>query len=105
MIHVTFVQPDGSRSTVEARAGESAMQAAVSNAIAGIEAECGGSMSCATCHVHVTDDWRAKVGGPSDFEDAMLDIVEGPRTEASRLSCQIEMSDTLDGLVLKVPFE
>ncbi|MCB1361218.1 MAG: 2Fe-2S iron-sulfur cluster binding domain-containing protein [Rhodobacter sp.] len=101
----TWILPDGREITAEVTAGHSLMEAAVAANVPGIIGECGGTMSCATCHVHVTDDWRAKVGGPSDFEDAMLDIVEGPRTEASRLSCQIEMSDTLDGLVLKVPFE
>ena len=101
----TWILPDGREITAEVTAGHSLMEAAVAANVPGIIGACGGTMSCATCHVHVTDDWRAKVGGPSDFEDAMLDIVEGPRTEASRLSCQIEMSDTLDGLVLKVPFE
>ena len=101
----TWILRDGREITAEVPAGHSLMEAAVSASIPGIIGECGGTMSCATCHVHVTDGWRDKVGGPSDFEDAMLDIVEGPRTEASRLSCQIEMSDALDGLVLKVPFE
>ena len=101
----TWILPDGREITAEVTAGHSLMEAAVAANVPGIIGECGGTMSCATCHVHVTDDWRAKVGGPSDFEDAMLDIVEGPRTEASRLSCQIEMSADLDGLVLKVPFE
>ncbi|PHP65955.1 (2Fe-2S)-binding protein [Zhengella mangrovi] len=103
MIHVTFVQPDGSRSTVEARAGESAMQAAVSNAIAGIEAECGGSMSCATCHCYVGDGWFEKTGERGETETDMLEFAQHEMRPESRLACQITMSDELDGLTLFVP--
>ncbi|CAG0909493.1 unnamed protein product [Cyprideis torosa] len=79
------------------------MEAAVANNIVGVDGECGGSLSCATCHVFVADDWADKTGGPKDFEDAMLDATEAERTDASRLSCQIVADDSLDGLHLIVP--
>ena len=65
--------------------------------------ECGGNLSCATCHVQVDAAWVARVGGPSDFDDAMLDATEAARTDTSRLSCQIKMTAVLDGIVLHVP--
>ncbi|MFC3118590.1 2Fe-2S iron-sulfur cluster-binding protein [Jhaorihella thermophila] len=79
------------------------MQAAVANNVPGIIGECGGCLSCATCHVYVDPAWREATGTPEDMEDAMLDIAEGARRPESRLSCQIEASPELDGLVLIVP--
>ena len=103
MIHVTFVQPDGSAATVEARPGDSVMQAAVSHGVPGIEAECGGSMSCATCHCHVDPAWFARTGGPGDAEMDMLEFADSHVGETSRLACQIRLGDTLDGLVVHIP--
>lgn len=102
MVKITFVQPDGSRSTVEAKPGLTAMEAAKSNAIAGIDAECGGACACATCHVYVAPDWVQRVGKPSSMEEDMLDLAFDVKPE-SRLSCQIKLDDTLDGLELHVP--
>lgn len=100
---VTWKTPDGSEITAEVADGISMMQAALDNNVDGIIGECGGTMSCATCHVFVDPAWMDKVGVPGDFEEAMLDITEAERTERSRLSCQIEASPDLDGLVLIVP--
>ena len=79
------------------------MEAAVANNVPRVIGECGGSLSCATCHVYVDDTWAAKTGTAGEFEDAMLDVAEAERRGTSRLSCQIRMSAELDGLVLHVP--
>lgn len=99
----TWTLPDGSKKTAEVAAGVNLMEAAVANAIPEIEGACGGCLSCATCHVFVDLDWLDKVAEVGDFEDAMLDATEVERTDASRLSCQIEMNAELDGISLTVP--
>ena len=98
---VTFVQPDGTRQDVEAEIGYSVMEAAILNGIRGIEAECGGACSCATCHVHVDPDWLAKLPEMEPMEDAMLDAAND-RQPNSRLSCQLEVTEDYDGLVVTV---
>lgn len=100
---VTWILPDGSEISAEVAEGLSLMEAAVAHNVPGVVGECGGNLSCATCHVHVADAWADRVGGPEDFEDAMLDTVEAARVPTSRLSCQIRASAALDGLVLIVP--
>ena len=100
---VTWKLPDGSEITAEVAEGLSMMEAAVAQNVPGVVGECGGNLSCATCHMQVAEDWAARVGGPDDFEDAMLDTVEAARGATSRLSCQIRASADLDGLVLIVP--
>ena len=100
---VTWILPDGAEVSAEVGEGLSLMEAAVARNLPGVVGECGGNLSCATCHVQVAEDWAAHVGGPDDFEDAMLDTVEAARTPTSRLSCQIKASADLDGLVLIVP--
>jgi 2Fe-2S ferredoxin len=102
MAKLIFIQPDGTRQDVEAAAGKSAMEAAVGNNIPGIDAECGGSCSCATCHVIVDDAWAGRLPPKSRDEDATLDYAAGVRPN-SRLSCQINVSAALDGLVLHLP--
>lgn len=102
MAKITFIQHDGSRQTVDATPGITVMEAAKLNDVPGIEAECGGGCSCATCHVYITEAWREKVGKPSDVEEDMLDIAFDVRDE-SRLSCQIKVTPELDGLVVEVP--
>jgi 2Fe-2S ferredoxin len=99
----TWILPDGTQKTADVPAGHNLMEGAVAANIPNVIGECGGTLSCATCHVYVDDAWRAKTGEAGDFEDAMLDVTEAERTAASRLSCQIEMSDDLDGIVLRVP--
>ncbi|KAA0921147.1 2Fe-2S iron-sulfur cluster-binding protein [Aquicoccus porphyridii] len=100
---VTWKLPDGGEKTAQVENGTSMMQAAVDNNVPGIIGECGGTLSCATCHVYVDDAWADQTGGADDFEDAMLDVAEAERRATSRLSCQIEADDALDGLVLIVP--
>ncbi|MGE0626878.1 MAG: 2Fe-2S iron-sulfur cluster-binding protein [Hyphomicrobiaceae bacterium] len=102
MAKITYIQPDGNSTTVDAAPGNTVMEAAKINDIAGIEAECGGACACATCHVYIDETWREKVGGPSDMENDMLDFAFDVREE-SRLSCQIKITEDLDGLVVKVP--
>ncbi|MEO0799179.1 MAG: 2Fe-2S iron-sulfur cluster-binding protein [Pseudomonadota bacterium] len=102
MAKITFIQPDGSKQTVEVAAGVTVMEAAKLNLIDGIEAECGGACACATCHVYVAEAWGEKAGKPGAMEEDMLDFAFDVR-ETSRLSCQIKVSDDLDGLEVLVP--
>jgi 2Fe-2S ferredoxin len=102
MPQITFVQHDGTRQTVEGQTGMTVMETAKKNSIEGIEAECGGACACATCHVYVDEAWREKVGGPSEMEEDMLDFAFDVQP-SSRLSCQIKVTDELDGLIVRVP--
>lgn len=102
MPKVTYIQPDGETSVVEAVPGDSLMETAIDNDVDGIVAECGGACSCATCHVYVEPEWLGKLPPPDALEDGMLDCVL-ERHSNSRLSCQIRITDELDGLVVKVP--
>lgn len=101
---VTFII-DGSPTSLEADEGDSVMMTAVQNGLDGIIGECGGSLSCATCHVYVGEDWIDKVGGAGDDENELLDGAVSARRPGSRLSCQIELGDELDGLTVEVPPE
>jgi len=100
---VTWKLPDGSAVEATIDYGQNLMEAAVANNVQGVVGECGGSLSCATCHVYVEDTWAGKTGVVGDFEDAMLDMADGDRHSNSRLSCQIEAHPDLDGLILVVP--
>lgn len=102
MVKITFLQDDGSRQEVEAAPGLTVMEAAKSEDVPGIDAECGGACACATCHVYVEPEWVDVVGKPSEMEEDMLDFAFDVREE-SRLSCQIRVTEKLDGLVVKVP--
>ena len=100
---VTWKLPDGGEISADVANGTNMMQAAVENNVPNVIGECGGTLSCATCHVYVNDAWFAKTGDVNDFEEAMLDVAEAEAQPTSRLSCQIVASDELDGLVLMVP--
>ena len=102
MGRVTYIESNGERHQVNLENGQSIMQGALDNLIEGILGECGGCCSCATCHCYVDDAWLEKVGAPDDMEKDMLDSVVDPKS-SSRLSCQIQMSDDLDGLVVRLP--
>jgi ferredoxin, 2Fe-2S len=102
MPKITYVQPDGSQIDAEADVGSTVMETAIRNGVPGIVAECGGSCTCATCHVYVDDKWAETVGEPSMMEEDMLDFAFDVRP-TSRLSCQIKVKDELDGLVVHVP--
>jgi 2Fe-2S ferredoxin len=99
----TWKLADGREITHDVAAGVSLMEAATARGVPGIIGECGGSMSCATCHVVVDPAWTDRAGPPSAFEEDMLDITEAGRQSTSRLSCQIKMSAALDGIVVSVP--
>ncbi len=103
MPKVIFVEADGKESVIDATIGESVMAAAAKNGVRGIVAECGGNKSCATCHVWVRDDHFASVGQPDHSEDDLLDLGVEERRATSRLSCQIVVTEELDGLVVDVP--
>ena len=102
MAKITFIQHNGSEETVEGHNGMSVMETAVKNMIPGIDADCGGACACATCHVYVETEWMSKVGSRAQMEEDMLDFAFDVR-DTSRLSCQIKISDTLDGLRVRVP--
>ena len=102
MAKITFIQPDGSAQTVEGEAGMTVMETAKKHLVPGIEAECGGACACATCHVYVDPEWRERVGPPAEMEEDMLDFAFDVREE-SRLSCQIKVTDGLDGLMVRIP--
>jgi 2Fe-2S ferredoxin len=98
---VVYVENDGTERVVGTVNGENVMAAAVRTGVKGIVGECGGQLSCATCHVWVRAEFRDKVGGPGELESDLLDMGVTDFTEASRLSCQIKMCDELDGLVVE----
>jgi len=103
MPSITYISHDGVTTTLEVRAGVSVMEGAVRNGVAGIDADCGGSCSCATCHVYVDPAWAGRVGPPaSDDENDLLGLA-AERQPNSRLSCQIKVSEALDGLVVRMP--
>ena len=102
MAKITYIQPDGTQNVVEAKVGWSVMEGAIKNRVRGIDADCGGACACATCHVYVDEAWREKTGSPSAMEESMLDFAEGVQ-EGSRLSCQIKVTDALDGLIVRLP--
>jgi 2Fe-2S ferredoxin len=101
MPKISFVDAAGSAVEVEAKAGLTVMEVAVDNNIAGMVAECGGACACATCHTYVDEAWLGRLPAMDDMEDAMLDSALDRRPN-SRLSCQIEFTDDLDGLALTV---
>jgi 2Fe-2S ferredoxin len=102
MPKITYIEHGGTSRTVEAEIGATVMEVALRNEITGIVAECGGSCTCATCMVHVEERWRATVGPPSAEEEDMLDTAFDVRPN-SRLSCQIKVTEALDGLVVRTP--
>jgi ferredoxin, 2Fe-2S len=102
MAKITFIQHNGSEQTVEGHAGMTVMETAVKNMVPGIDADCGGACACATCHVYVDPGWLEKTGQRNPMEEDMLDFAFDVRDE-SRLSCQIKVSDALDGLRVRVP--
>lgn len=102
MITLTFIHHDGAREEVSAKEGVSVMRAAVDNGVPGIDGECGGSMSCATCHIFVDEAWTERVGPAGEDERFMLEFAPDVRA-SSRLACQVRLDAGLDGLVVHVP--
>lgn len=104
MVKITYISQDGDTYTLDAEPGASLMQLATSEGIPGIIGECGGVLSCATCHVYVDGAWVKYLKPPSQAERDMLSFAEAP-TKTSRLCCQIKVSKDLDGLTVRIPEE
>jgi 2Fe-2S ferredoxin len=102
MAKITYIEFSGKEHVVEVKNGMSVMEGAVKNLIPGIDADCGGACACATCHVYVDKAWLEKLEPMQEMEKTMLDFAEGVEGN-SRLSCQIKVSDALDGLVVRTP--
>ena len=103
MAQITWKSEDGTEVSADIKDGLNLMEAAIANDVPNIDGDCGGCLSCATCHVFVDDAWLAKTGEVDDVEDTMLEMTDVERRDNSRLSCQIIASAELDGLVLYVP--
>jgi len=103
MPKINYIEPHGANHSIDVPAGMSVMQGAVNNSIDGILAECGGSCACATCHVYVDPAWLDKLEPMAETEDDMLECTASQRRDNSRLSCQIVVSEALDGLVVRLP--
>ena len=102
MAKITYIEHDGTEHVIDAKSGMTVMEGAVKNMVPGIDAECGGACACATCHVYVDEAWMDVVGRPEEMEEDMLDFGFDVR-ENSRLSCQITVTDELEGLVVRIP--
>jgi 2Fe-2S ferredoxin len=102
MPKITYIDKDGTTRIAEAEIGSTVMETAIRNNVPGIVAECGGACSCATCHVHIDEAWSAIVGPPSPMEEDMLDFAFDVKP-TSRLSCQIKVTEALDGLIVRTP--
>ena len=102
MPKITYITADEKKYEIDIQNGLTVMEGAVQNDIPGIDADCGGGMACATCHVYVKDDWFDKLTPKEDGEEDMLDMAFEPKKN-SRLSCQIIISDELDGLTVNIP--
>ena len=102
MSKITYIEHSGKSHTIEVQNGLTVMEGAIQNNIPGIDADCGGSMACATCHVYVKEEWFNKLPKKEDGEEDMLDMAYEPN-KFSRLSCQLTVSDNLEGLVVNLP--
>ena len=102
MVKVTFVEFDKTELTVDADEGMSLMEVALQNGVPGIDADCGGACACATCHIYVDQNWVDKTGEAEQMEQDMLDFAFDV-TEQSRLSCQVKVTDDLDGIIINLP--
>ena len=102
MARITYIEFNGREHVVDVPAGLSVMEGAKKNDIPGIDADCGGGCSCGTCHVYVDPAWREQVGGRNPIEEATIEFADNVEAN-SRLSCQIKVSDELDGLIVRMP--
>jgi ferredoxin, 2Fe-2S len=102
MAKITYIDAGGVARTVDGELGSTVMETAIKNGVPGIEAECGGACACSTCHVYIDEAWREKTGEPSPMEEDMLDFAFEVKPN-SRLSCQIKVTEALDGLVVTTP--
>jgi 2Fe-2S ferredoxin len=102
MAKITYIEFNGAEHVVDVKPGMTVMEGAVKNNVPGIDADCGGACACATCHVYVDPAWTAKTGEKSAMEESMLDFADNVEAN-SRLSCQIRITEELDGLVVRMP--
>lgn len=102
MPRITYIEPNGTEHTHEVKLGMTVMEGAVHNNVPGILAECGGACACATCHVYIDPAWRSVIGEPEPMERGMIEFTAHPGP-GSRLSCQIKVTERLDGLVVRIP--
>lgn len=102
MVHITFIEHDGRRHAVDAEHGQTLMQVATQNGVRGILAECGGARVCGTCHCYIDDAWRVATATPCEDEKMLVEFSEHHRPD-SRLSCQIQVSPAMDGMVVRLP--
>ena len=102
MAKVTYIEFNGTEHVVDVKPGMTVMEGAVKNNVPGIDADCGGACACATCHVYVDEAWASKTGTKNAMEESMLDFADNVEAN-SRLSCQIHVTDELDGLVVRMP--
>ena len=103
MAKITYVEHNGTEHVVEVAAGLTVMEGARDNNVPGIEADCGGACACSTCHVYLHEDWVEKVPAKDAMEEDMLDFAYQPNEITSRLTCQIKVTDDLDGLIVILP--
>ena len=103
MPKITYVEHNGTEHAIDVPVGLTVMEGAVQNDVPGIEADCGGACACSTCHVYVDPSWVNKLDPPEEMELDMLDFAYEPDPERSRLTCQIKVTDELDGLVVQMP--
>jgi len=104
MTKITYIDYQGNSKTIDVENGLTVMEGAIQNDIPGIDADCGGGMACATCHVYVKEEWLDKLPKKEDGEEDMLDMAYEPN-KFSRLSCQVLVSDELDGLTVSIPLK
>ncbi|MGB5323995.1 MAG: 2Fe-2S iron-sulfur cluster-binding protein [Pseudomonadales bacterium] len=105
MTTVTYISAEGDEQKAVGKPGLSVMQLAIDEGIDGIVAECGGGCACATCHCYIDERWTEMVGPPNEFEDEMLDGTASERRDNSRLSCQVVLTEDMDGLIVHLPEE
>lgn len=103
MAKITYIEHNGTEHVVEVDNGLTVMEGARDNDIAGIEADCGGACACSTCHVYIDDTWVEKLPKKDEMEEDMLDFAFEPNTVTSRLTCQLKVTDALDGLIVRMP--
>lgn len=103
MARIIYVQHDGTRHEVEVKPGMTVMEGARDNGVPGIDADCGGACACSTCHVYVASEWVEKLPARDPMEEDMLDFAYEPDPVRSRLTCQVKVTEDLDGLVVELP--
>jgi 2Fe-2S ferredoxin len=103
MAKITYIEHNGTKHEVEVASGMTVMEGARDNGVPGIDGDCGGACACSTCHVYVAPEWAEKIPAKDDMEEDMLDFAFEPNPATSRLTCQIKVTDALDGLVVTLP--